>query len=236
MQKKSADEKIDKALRRSAKKLPKRPDCGQFSEEETAAYFDGVLPEAARERLFRRLAESESLRREALFEARVRQDSQARPIRMPAGLKQALMARQGEGGGALANIVRLVFQTGKQALGLLQHGTEGMRPLEPIAVRGEKAKPTYQVVLGECDVEVATDRQKDDRYEVWLKVGEEKVAGRHCQWQLWSEDALVESQPASQGEALFSDLPAGRYRCVFLLSGAERGTIELSFEDAGNEA
>ena len=193
-------------------------------DEDLAAWLEGTLDETRTREMEARLVADDDLRR-TLFEARqILAEMDEQPRRMPDRLRRRLLAEFG--GQDSIPLVRLAYDIARKVLELTT--PEGaLQPLPAAAVRGDGHAPAYRIVMGEIDVEVGIQTPSPGAFEVSLRLPRSRVEGKRCEWQLLEDERLIELQPSSHGEALFSDVGPGRYRCVLSADGVELGGVEI---------
>ena len=124
-----------------------------------------------------------------------------------------------------SSIFKLIYKASRDVLEQIS-GAGEITTLVPCPVRRENEAKTYEISLAEQNIQISTDRQKDGLFEVWMKVDIEKL--QKCEWQLWSENRLLEHQPADSGDVLFTDISEGTYNCILRIGGLETGKIQLT--------
>ena len=218
-------EEIDKLLYSLAKELPESDDTSCPDEETLASYLDRVLPEDERENLLDHAAGCRKCLSIMAEDFATRNEAEKRPFHIPAKLVQDMEMQFS--GDKKPSLLKLLYKAGQDILEQVS-GDGQVFLLSPIPTRRESNAKTYSVNVGEHDIQISTDQQKDGFFEVWLKVGSEKFLNERCEWQFWTEDRLIEHQPAEHGDALFTDIPEGIHKCVLRIGGFTSGSIQLT--------
>lgn len=204
------------------------PEPGQaspcLSEEALISLRDGAMQNADNTELDAHLAACPACRRRLVTEWLAARAERERVIHMPPHLRMRLhrlLHPSDE-----PRVISLIFRGVSQVLERISQAGEVLAL--PVAdVRSSDAARTYRIELEHGTVEIATDRQKNGDYEVWLKA----PARKNCTWQLWRGNELVEQIPSANGEAFFPDLEKTQYRCVLLVDGEIQGNLDLTFEE-----
>lgn len=227
---------LDLILRHLTQIKTSQPGAVDIDDEQMAAYLEGRLTGAEREEVERMILASGEAFRQFVEESRIRLEVEKRPVAMPPDLRERILqtcARQ-----TAPSVSRLIYRAARNALELINN-MGAIQTLTPAfgTVRNKDLNPEtsiYNLKIESYAVELATNKQADGLFEIWLRLKPGQLAGQNCDWQLWSGNSLLESQPSQTSEALFSDVPVGRYYCVLLISGERAGAIDLSLEEGGN--
>jgi hypothetical protein len=219
---------FDRILGIAAKRSPKHPAGDCPAEDLIAAYLEGILRGDALDRLEAHVAGCEECRAVLVEAALAHEQAGRSPLRLPASARFRGMPKTNtqEGSGVL----ELIYRTGRDLLERVT-GLGTVQVLAPAPVRGDVSRNAYRLALSGLQVDASVDRQENGKFEVWLRVLADTSPRPPCEWQLWSDDRLLEQQPADGGEVLFSDLGEGSYRCVLRFTGREVGVMKLTIEE-----
>ncbi len=230
-------ETLDMILRRLAQIKTSQSGAQEIDDELMAAYLEGRLAGSEREEVEQIILASGVTFRQFVEESQIRLQVEKRPVAMPPEIHERILkmcAHQGA-----PSVSQLIYRASRNIMEMINNAgvTQTLTPAFG-TVRNNGLNPEtsiYNLKIESYAVELATNKQADGLFEIWLRLKPGQLAGQNCDWQLWSGNSLLESQPSQTSEALFSDVPVGRYYCVLLISGERVGAIDLSLEEGGNE-
>jgi hypothetical protein len=193
-----------------------------------ACYIDGVLSTERKQNIEKHLKECELCHTKLMDIQYASIESDKKPVKMPKSIRKNILNHLKDR--APFAVVKLIYRTSINIFEqIIQSGK--IVQLQPVDVRGARKTSIYRVNLKDIHVKIATYKDTNGSYDVWLKANNDNEGNNKYNWQLWINDKLCEQQPSENGEGLFIGLEPDDYQFILYISGQEIGVINFTLKD-----